>query len=244
MKKIINILLATLVLINVSTVSAHAGDGTIYWNNGISSTTPPTPEESAVAGFAVVNTEGVVKGVIACNISSCPSTLIGTYMDCTNCKLVQQTPASPDGNAFGYVGTPENPIKYDSQAQVFTQGSASTPAPVTRSETVDTTTISVTINSDVVTFGPNSFVNGQMQFTPRVNSNTGATISATQTNYETRTVTSATGVVTTELVATTESQSFTTPQTRNQIVVSVQEKSLLKRRLDRIYVLLRGWLID
>jgi hypothetical protein len=247
MKKIKKVLAIALVLTSMSIIPVNAeetGQTIYHYGDGTSGTTPPTPTQAAVAGFAVVNNEGVVKGAIACSVSFCPTVLEGTYMDCTNCKLVQQTPAIPDGNAFGYVGTPNNPVKYDSQEQVFTQGSTSTPAPVTRNETVDTTTISVTINSDVVTFGPNSFVNGQMQVTPRVNSNTGATISATQTNYETRTVTSATGIVTTELVATTESQSFTSPQTREQIAQAVQYKSFLQRRLDRIYVMLRGWVLD
>ena len=226
MKKIINVLLATLILTGVSTVSAHAGDGTIYWNNGIASTTPPTPQEAAVAGFAVVNTDGVVKGVIACNISSCPSVLEGTYMDCTNCKLVQQTPASPDGNAVGYVGTPENPVRYDAQAQVFTQGSASTPAPITRSETVDTATLTATIYSDVVTFGPNNVVDGQMQFTPVVTSNTSATISATE------------GL-------TKEMAMFETPKTRAQLQANIQGKLLLMERyLNRFYTLLNGWILD
>jgi hypothetical protein len=201
--------------------------------------------------WAVVDSSGVVRNIIVCEERVCGASgswhgVMPNDTPWPGARIVLQVPPNPVTNQSqgGNMGTPDNPVKYDSQEQVFTQGSASTPAPVTRSETVDTTTISVTINSNVVTFGPNSFVNGQMQVTPRVNSNTGATISATQTNYETRTVTSATGIVTTELVATTESQSFTSPQTREQIARAVQDKFLLQRRLDRIYAMLRGWVLD
>ena len=212
MKKIINILLATLVLTGVSTISAHADENQ--------------------ATYAVVNSAGVVTNTIVCGPAVCgPNGSWGGVMPTdtpfSGQKLVLQVPVHTEtGKSLGgYLGTPENPVKYDSQAQVFTQGSASTPEPVTRSEAIDNVTLSATIQSEVKTFGPNSVVNNQMQFTPLVNSNTGANVSATENGV-------------------TESQSFTTPQTRNQIAVAVQEKSLLQRRLDRIYVLLRGWLID
>jgi hypothetical protein len=201
--------------------------------------------------WAVVDSSGVVRNIIVCEERVCGASgdwhgVMPNDTPWPGARIVLQVPPNPVTNQSqgGNMGTPDNPVKYDSQERVFTQGSASTPAPVTRSETVDTTTISATINSEVVTFGPNSFINGQMQVTPRVNSSTRATISATQTNYETRTVTSATGVVTTEIVATTESESFTSPQTREQIALAVQNKYLLERRLERIYILLRGWLID
>jgi len=212
MKKIINILLATLVLTGVSTVSAYAG------------------EENAT--YAVVNSSGVVTNVIVCSAATCgPGGAWNATMPndtpWAGQKLVLQVPANPvtGQNQGSVIGTPENPVKYDSQSQTFTHGSASTPVPVRNSETVDNTTLVATIQSDVVTFGPEKVVNGQMQFTPVVTANTGATISATE------------GVV-------KESQSFTTPQTRNQIAQAVQDKSLLQRRLDRIYVMLRGWVLD
>ena len=231
MKKIINILLATLVLTGVSTISAHADENQ--------------------ATYAVVNSDGVVTNTIICGPAGCgPNGSWGGVMPNgtprAGQKLILQVPVNTvtGQSQGGYLGTTSNPVTYNSQTQLFAQGSASTPMPVTRVETIDTTTISVTIQSNTLTFGPNTVVNNQMQFTPIVTSTTGATISATQTNGETRTVTSAPGVVTTELVATIESQSLTSPQTRVQIAQAVQDKSLLQRRLDRIYVLLRGWLID
>jgi len=215
MKKIINILLATLVLTGVSTVSAHAGEDQ--------------------ATYAVVNSAGVVTNVIVCGPAVCGPNGSWNGVGPNNSpfagqKFVLQIPVNPvtgqnQGSVFTQNPTPEQVVRYDSQAQVFTQGSGTTPMPVTRTETVDTSTLVATINSTQVTFGPDNFVDGQMIFNPKVTPTTGATISATE------------GVV-------TESQLFTTPQTRNQIAVAVQEKSLLQRRLDRIYVMLRGWVLD
>ena len=233
MKKIFLAISLVLSSFNFIGTPAHADDsqssniktdGTILYCQGmVCSTTPPAP--ATVAGFAVVNSEGEVKGAIACNIVSCPSTLQGTYMGCTNCALVQQTPATQNNNATGIISTLDRPVTYNPQTQVFTQGSSGVPTPITRTEVIGTTTLSATINSDSVTFSPNNTVNGEMIFTPNVTSNTGANVSATENGV-------------------TESQSFATPQTRNQIAVAVENKSLLQRRLDRIYVMLRGWVLD
>jgi hypothetical protein len=143
-------------------------------------------------------------------------------------RVVIQVPPNPITNQSqgGYLGTPSNPVTYDAQAQVFSQGNTSFPAPVTRSEVVDTTTISATINSNTVTFGPNNFVNGQMQFAPKVDSTTGATISAIQGT-------------------TVERQTFTTPKTKLQIEQSIQGRlTLIQKYLNRFYELLKGWVLD
>jgi hypothetical protein len=219
MKKIINILLATLVLTGVSTVSAHAGEDQ--------------------ATYAVVNSAGVVTNVIVCGPAVCgPGGSWGGVMPADTPfpgqKLVLQIPVNPvtgqnQGSVFTQNPTAEQVVRYDSQAQVFTQGSSGFPAPVDpliRTEVVDTTTISATISSDVVTFGPNSFVNGTMQFTPKVDSNTIATISAIQ------------GTV-------VERQTFATPKTKLQIEQSIQGRlTLIQKYLNRFYILLNGWVID
>ena len=232
MKKIINILLTTLVLTGVSTISAHADENQ--------------------ATYAVVDSNGVVTNIIVCGPAVCGSngSWGGTMPSDTpwaGQKLVLQVPVhSVTGQSLGgYLGTPDNPVKYDSQAQVFTQGSASTPEPVTRSEAIDNVTLSATIQSEVKTFGPNSVVNNQMQFTPLVNSSTGATLSAIQQTGETRTVTSSIGEVTTEYVASKEMAFFDTPKTRSQIQTSIKNKlQIIEQYLNRFYVLLNGWMID
>jgi len=213
MKKISKVLLITFALVNVSAISANAGEGE--------------------ATYAVVDSSGVVTNVIVCQASVCGSSgsWNGTMPSDTpwaGQKLVLQVPAHPETgkNQGSVIGTPENPVKYDSQSQTFTQGSASTPVPVINSETVDTTTLVATIQSDVVTFGPDKFVNGQMQFAPKVDSTTAATISAIQGT-------------------TVERQTFTTPKTKLQIEQSIQGRlTLVQRYLNRFYELLKGWVID
>ena len=240
MKKIINILLATLILTGVSTVSAHA--------------------EEDQATYAVVNSAGVVTTVIVCGPAVCgPNAPWGGIMPMdtpwAGQKLILQVPINSvtGQNKGGYYTTSETTVKYDAQAQVFTQGSASTPAPVTKSEIVEQTILTATINSDVVTFGPNNVVDNQMQFTPVVTPTTGATISASQTNGETRTVTrvitnskgETSTVTVAELITTNQSTTFNTPQTRPQIQQSIQGKlAIIERYLNRFYELLRGWVID
>lgn len=202
--------------------------------------------------WAVVDSLGIVRNIIVCEERVCGASgawggIMPNDTPWPGAKLVLQVPPNPVTNQSqgGNMGTPENPVRYDAQAQVFTQGSSSSPAPVTRSESIDTTTLTATIHSEVVTFGPNSFIDGQMQLTPKVDEGTGATITAVQSNGETRTVTNADGVEITELVLTKQTQSFTTPQTRAQIEVAIQNKlSIIQRYLERFYNLLKGWLKD
>ena len=208
MKKINKLLLTAVLLTGISITPASAnGDAT----------------------YAVVDSSGTVTNVIVCQISVCGSSGSwgGTMPNDTpwaGQRLVLQVPANPvtGQNQGAFMGTPENPVKYDSQAQVFTQGSA----PITRSETIETTTVTATIHSDTVSFGPSSFVDGQMQFTPVVTSNTGATISATE------------GLV-------KEMAMFETPKTRAQLETSITNKLLvIQKYLNRFYTLLNGWILD
>jgi hypothetical protein len=210
--------------------------------------------------WAVVDSSGVVRNIIVCEERVCGASgswhgVMPNDTPWPGARIVLQVPPNPVTNQSqgGYLGTPSNPVTYDAQAQVFSQGNATTPAPITRSEVVDTTTISATINSNTVTFGPNNFVNGQMQFAPKVTPTTGATISASQTNGETRTVTrvitnskgETSTVTVAELITTDQSTTFNTPQTRTQIQQSIQGKlAIIERYLNRFYELLRGWVID
>jgi hypothetical protein len=121
---------------------------------------------------------------------------------------------------------------------------------VTRSEIVDTTTLVAEINSNTITFGPNSVVDNQMQFTPVVDATTSARITATQLSEETRTVTSVitnsvgeTSTVTfTEFVPIVESLLFATPKTVEQIRDSItNDLAMLRANLTRLIALLKGW---
>lgn len=207
MKKLLKLILVVLVSSTIFTGSVYADENQ--------------------ATYAVVNAQGVVTNVIVCGPAVCGPNGSWGGVAPDGGKLVLQVPANPvtGQNQGSYMGTPENPVKYDAQAQVFTQGSVSVPAPVTRVEVVETTTISATINSEVVTFSPESFVDGQMQFTPVVTKDTGASISATEGSV-------------------TQTQSFASPQTKTQVTEAVQNQSLLQRRLERLFILLRGWILE
>jgi hypothetical protein len=232
MKKINNILLFTLLLTGVSTISAHADENQ--------------------ATYAVVNSAGVVTNIIVCGPAVCGpngswSGVMPSDTPWAGQKLVLQVPVHTETGKHlgGYLGTSESPVKYDSQAQVFTQGSASTPESVTRSENIDNVTLSATIQSEVKTFGPNSVVNNEMQFTPIVTPTIGATISSFEFTGETRTVTSATGVVFTENVFNIETEVFTSPKTRSQIQTSIENRlRIIQQYLNRFYILLNGWILD
>jgi hypothetical protein len=237
MKKINKILVTALVLTSVSVITAHA--------------------EEDQATYAVVNSEGVVTTIIVCGPAVCgPNAPWGGIMPAdtpwAGQKLVLQVPVhSVTGQGQGgYYNTSETPVKYDAEAQVFTQGSTSSPTPVTRSEIIDTTTLTATIYSDVVTFGPNSVVDNQMQFTPVVDATTSARIIATQLSEETRTVTrvitNSVGETSTdtftEFVPIVESILFATPQTVEQIRTSLtNDLAMLRANLNRLIALLKDW---
>ena len=230
MKKLITLLSITFVLTGLTTQPATAD--ILYCQGMVCSTTPPDPKSFAT--FAAVDSQGVVQNIIVCSIANCPAKTENNDPNCANCNLVQQTPA---GVTAGFRSSPETPVTYNNQTQTFNKGSDSFPAPVTRAaEVVDTstvsmsslsetTTVSAIINSNVVTFSPNSVVDNQMQFTPVVTSTTGASISATQGT-------------------TNETQSFTSPQTKEQVTAVVVNKPLITRYLNKVFILLRGWILD
>jgi hypothetical protein len=237
MKNLIKVLLTAIVLTSFSFIPANAGEDQ--------------------ATYAVVDDSGTVVNTIVCGPAVCGSdgSWEGTMPSGTpwaGAKLVLQVPThSVTGQSLGgYLGTPDNPVKYDSVSQVFTHGSENTPVFVTRSEVVETTTLVAKINSNTVTFGPNSVVDNQMQFTPVVNATTSASITATQLSGETRTVTRVitnsvgeTSTVTfTEFIPIVESILFATPQTVEQIRTSLtNDLAMLRANLNRLIALLRDW---
>jgi hypothetical protein len=174
--------------------------------------------------WAVLDNSNTVTNVIVCQTAVCGS---GTF---ANKPVVLQVPASesgqPQGSVFVENPTPEQVVKYDPSTNTFTQGTVSFAAPVVRTEKVDSATLTATINSELRTFSPNSFVDGQMKFTPVVTSNTSATISVIE------------GL-------TREMAMFETPKTREQLQTAIVNKLLvIQKYLHRYYVLLGGWLID
>ena len=121
------------------------------------------------------------------------------------------------------------------------------PQPIIRTEVVAETTLTSTIDVQTKVVAPNS--DGSIGYKPGselisiIDSNTSATISASET--QTVTVTNGSNIETTESILVTETKSFTTPQTRTQLQTAIENKLLIiQRYLNRFYVLLDGWLID
>jgi hypothetical protein len=211
MRKISKVVVTAIVLTGISIIPANAEDEgkVLYCQGMVCSETPPNPESFAT--FAVVDSTGTVENIIVCSIEHCPSTVESTYSTCPSCSLVQQTaPGITSGNR----GTPENPVTYDAQAQVFKQDASSL------SETVDTVTLTVTIDSRTNIFSPT------IPVTPVIISKAGATLSAIE------------GL-------TKEMAMFETPKTRAQLQAAIANKLLiLQKYLHRYYALLDGWIID
>lgn len=179
--------------------------------------------EDPCGTWAVVN-DGVVTNIIVCQPSVCGSGVFAGN------KVVLQVPANSTTHTSqgGYYNPePERAVTYSEQTNRFSMGSNTVPVPVTRVEVVDSITLSATINSKAVTFGPDSFINGIMEFTPSVDDSTGASISATKVTANS---------------ITKESLSFATPQTVEQIKASLtNDLAMLRANLNRLIALLKGW---
>jgi hypothetical protein len=183
----------------------------------------PCSAEDPCGTWAVVS-NGVVTNIIVCQPSVCGS---GTF---AGMKVVLQVPANPTTHTSqgGYYNPePEKAVKYNEETNKFSVGSSSVPAPVTKTEVVDSVTLSATINSTTSTFSPENAVDGKVQFIPVVDTSTSATISATK-------------VTPTSTVK--ESVSFSTPQTVEQIRASLTEELIMLRaNLNKLLALLKGW---
>jgi hypothetical protein len=177
--------------------------------------------------YAVLDNTNKVENVIVCQTSVCGSETFA------NKPVVLQVLADPETgkNQNAFIGTTENPITYDSQTRLFNQGSESFPAPaVTRQEVVDSTTLTVTINSQVVTFGPDNYENGVMTFNPKIDANTSATVSATEvTSNSTK----------------TESTILQERKTALEVSSILEQRnlSLLQSKINRLLILLGSWLL-
>lgn len=186
----------------------------------------------AEATYAVVDESGLVTNIIVCASSVCGSN--GTWngiMPNDNSlagqRLILQVPANSvtGQNQGGYYnpqprpGEPDMTVRYDSQTQEFFLNLE----PTVTTESVETTTLKTIVYSEVLTFGPNTFKNNKMEFKPKVDTNTVATIFAKQGAYF-------------------ESKTFATPQTVEQIRASLAEELVLLRSyLNNLISSLKDW---
>ena len=95
---------------------------TQYCQGNVCSTTPPRTTDNG--GFAVVNSDGNVHGVIVGNIDyfgGNDKVMETEYMGCpVGCKIILQTPASTDGNVAGWRSSESTQVTYDSTQNTFT----------------------------------------------------------------------------------------------------------------------------
>lgn len=175
--------------------------------------------ENPCGTWAMLDNDNRVTNIIVCQPSVCGS---GTF---AGIRVVLQVPANPTTHTSqgGWTSDSQRTVTYNDQNSQFSVSSNTTTQPITKTEVVDSVTLSATVNSNVSTFDSNSVVNGRVEFTPIVDSATSATISATQGEL-------------------TETKSFNEPKTREQLQESIQESVILKENLNKFFELLRGWI--
>ena len=197
----------------------------------------PCTAEDPCQTWAVVNESGLVTNIIVCQPSVCGS---GEF---AGSKVVLQVPADPvtHQSQGGYYGgsDPDSPqaVHYNSEAKVFTQGSAAFPAPLTKVETFEDgtsiTTLQTTVKSKMLTFSPENFINGEMKFTPVIDDQTGAEL------YVYQYVSEGFGLSEPKV----ETIAFDSPKTKDEITTAITEKNLnlLLTWIDELIGMLDTW---
>ena len=197
----------------------------------------PCTAEDPCQTWAVVNESGLVTNIIVCQPSVCGS---GEF---AGSKVVLQVPADPvtHQSQGGYYGgsDPDSPqaVHYNSEAKVFTQGSAAFPAPLTKVETFEDgtsiTTLQTTVKSKMLTFSPENFINGEMKFTPVIDDQTGAEL------YVYQYVSEGFGLSEPKV----ETIAFDSPKTKDEITAAITEKNLnlLLTWIDELISMLDAW---
>ena len=160
--------------------------------------------------YAVVE-GGTVTNIIVCQPSVCGS---GTF---NGKQVVLQRPADPVTNQSqgGYLGSPNNPVTYNSEQKTFTQNESTWSVPQTNTQVVvetitatgavETTTLTAAINPEGLKTNP-------------------ATISATQGELS-------------------ESKTFNESKTSLEVEIAIQDSVIMKKYLNKFLQLLRGWII-
>lgn len=262
MKKILSILGIVLLLPIVSSPIVNAGEIIYHYGDGTSGTTPPTPTQAAVGGFAVVNPEtGVVHGVITGSVeyfSNNNRTINSDFMGCSaSCQIIMQSTATQNGNVVG-LRSQENGLSviYDQNRNIFqvsepnvTEGRLIVES---TSNTLTTETeILVTRSAGTYEFGVQDLRNntGQFQMTEVVPfQNTSAKIAAITKEYvcadrEMLCARSTSGSTT---ILVDESVSFNERSTGTQVLekVILEAKNKVKEQINLILTMLGKWIIE
>ena len=257
MKKSLAIALLSVFLIAPS-FNAHASETIYHYGDGTSGTTPPTPVQAAVGGFAIVNPEtGVVHGVIVGSIDYFGGnnrTMGSEYMGCpAGCLIVQQSTSDQNGNVAGVHG-PD--VTYNQDRNVFQSVQTNTVQTQTVTESASNTSavetdISVSRSTRVYEFGVQDLTNsnGAFQMTEVAPAqNTSAQIAATTKEYAcndremicSRTLSSSSKTIVEESVSFSERS--TSVQVQEKVISEAKNK--VKEQISLILSMLERWLLD
>jgi hypothetical protein len=257
MKKILSLIAIFAVMPIFSTATAHAE--TIYhYGDGTSGTTAPTPAQSAVGGFAVVNPEtGVVHGVIVGSIEyfgGNDRTMGHEYMGCpAGCLIVQQSTSDQNGNVAGIHGPN---VTYNDNRNVFQVAESNTTQSQTVTESASNTSaieteVSVSRSVRNYEFGVQDLTNtnGAFQMTEVAPAqNTSAQIGTTTKEYAcsdremicSRTLSSNSKTIVEESVSFSERS--TSAQVQEKVISEAKNK--VREQISLILSMLERWLLN
>ena len=239
-------------------LNANASETIYHYGDGTSGTTAPTPAQSAVGGFAVVNPEtGVVHGVIVGSIEyfgGNDRTMGSEYMGCpAGCLIVQQSTSDQNGNVAGIHGPN---VTYNDNRNVFQVAESNTTQSQTVTESASNTSaieteVSVSRSVRNYEFGVQDLTNtnGAFQMTEVAPAqNTSAQIGATTKEYAcsdremicSRTLSSSSKTI------VEESVSFSERSTSTQVLEKVisEAKNKVREQISLILSMLERWLIN
>ena len=257
MKKILSVLAIVLIVPTFSISTAYAE--TIYhYGDGTSGTTAPTPTQSAVGGFAVVNPEtGVVHGVITGSIehfSNNSRTMGNEFMGCSaGCQIIMQSTSDQNGNVAGIHGPN---VTYNNSRNVFQVVESNTTQSQTVTESASNTSaieteVSVSRSVRNYEFGVQDLTNtnGAFQMTevaPAQNTSAQVSTITEQFTCEESSVICSKGVSNTLTILSEEITSFTERKTSEQVLAQIVEESKVKIReqISLILSMLERWILN
>ena len=261
MKKIISLILISLILPTTFTSTANAGETIYHYGDGTSGKTPPTPAQAAVGGFAVVNPEtGVVHGVITGSVeyfNNNNRTMGSEYMGCSaGCLIVQQSTSTQDGNVVGFASTDTRNVSYIEDRNVFqveqfnTVQSQTVTEFASNSSTIETE-IKTSRSSIFYEFGVQDFRNSDGQF--QMNEvappqNTSAQVLATTKEF----VCEEAGVICSQRLSNASTTlgeeviSFSERKTSEQVLAQgvTEARTKIREQIDLILSMLGKWIIN
>ena len=258
MKKILNIIAIALMMPIVYTSTANAEEITYHYGDGTSGTTPPTPAQSEVGGFAVVNPEtGVVHGVIAGSIeyfNQNNRTMGSEFMGCVaGCQIIMQSTSDQNGNVVGIYGPN---VTYDGGRNVFqiTQSDTIQSEIVTESAS-NTSAIETEVSSlrsvRNYEFGVQDFRSstGQFQMTevaPAQNTNVKIAAKTKEYACQDREMACSRYLSSSSITLIDESVLFSERSTGSQVLekVIVEAKNKVREQISLILSMLEGWIIN